>query len=145
MTTHLKGESFDLIMYVHIFTLRKIKKYLDPMRTSTVVHSHLRMCTAQKNPVLSKKKFFKYFFYFINYEFFIVDAMVFSKKNDPENMKKPQKLLTISPNFFVLDWLLKRSRIINLVRTTKSPLMQDWVFRLVGQHYRIVPITVNSV
>ena len=38
MTTHLKGESFDLVMYVHVFTLRKIRKYLNPKRTSTVVH-----------------------------------------------------------------------------------------------------------
>ena len=65
--------------------------------------------------------------------FFGEDAIVFSKTFfDPENMKKnrPQKLLIIGPQLFLCTGLAAQMAKKQKSRTTKRPLMQDWVFRL---------------
>ena len=60
------------------------------------------------------------------------DAIVFSKKNlIPKTWKnRPQKLLIIGPNFFLCTGLAAQTAQKQISRTTKSPLMQDWVFRM---------------
>ena len=64
-------------------------------------------------------------------QLFSADAKVFSKKFKkdfltPKTWKNfPQKLLIIGPQIFFYVLAQKQKS-----RTTKSPLMQDWVFRL---------------
>jgi hypothetical protein len=69
-------------------------------------------------------------------QIFIEDALVFSKKLrisfDPENMKKlPLKVaLNRHPTFLLCTGPAAQKQ---KSRSTKSPLMQDWVFRLGSQ------------
>ena len=65
------------------------------------------------------------------------NAIVFSKKNpknfDPENMKKPPSKVTHNrppPSFFFCTGPAAQTAQKQKSRTPKSPLMQDWVFRL---------------
>ena len=69
-------------------------------------------------------------------QLFSADAIVF--KNiyiyffDPENMKKPPLKVAHNrpPTFFLCTGLAAQTAQKQISRTTKSPLMQDWVFRL---------------
>ena len=69
-------------------------------------------------------------------QLFSADASVFKeikkKKFDPENMKKlPSKVGQNRPlTFFLCSGLAAQMAQKQKSRTTKSPLMQDWVFRL---------------
>ena len=57
---------------------------------------------------------------------------MFKKKIDPKNMKKtPSKVAhNRPPTFFLCTGLAAQTAQKQKSRTTKSPLMQDWVFRL---------------
>ena len=70
-------------------------------------------------------------------QLFNVDAIVFSKKKNrfaPKNMKKPpSKVAHNQPPTFLCTGLAAQTAQKQLSRTTKSPLMHDWVFRL-GVH-----------
>ena len=69
-------------------------------------------------------------------QFFSVEAIVFSKifkkKFDPQNMKKPalKKLLISDPQLFLCIGPAAQTAQKQKSCTTKSPLMQDWVFRM---------------
>jgi hypothetical protein len=67
-------------------------------------------------------------------QLFSADPIEFKKKTffDPENMKKKhQKLLIIGPQpFFFNTGLAAQMAQKQKSPTPKSPLMQDWVFRL---------------
>ena len=69
-------------------------------------------------------------------QLFSADAIVFSKKIkkqfDPENMKKSSSKVAHNrhPSFFLCTGLAAQTAQKQKSRTTKSPLMQDWVFRL---------------
>ena len=70
-------------------------------------------------------------------QLFSADATIFKKKNltfifAPENMKKtPSKVAHNWPRpFFFSTGLAAQTAQKQKSRTTKSPLMQDWVFRL---------------
>ena len=68
-------------------------------------------------------------------QLFSADASVFKKTLnlffDPENMKKfHQKLLIIGPILFLCTGPAAQTAQKTKPRTTKSPLMQDWVLRL---------------
>ena len=99
------------------------------------------MCAALKKPSFiqkknSKKK--KIEFFFLNYyaTFQCGRYNVFKKILnfffDPENMKKlPQKVAhNRPPTFFLCIGPAAQTAQKQKSRTTKSPLMQDWVFRL---------------
>jgi hypothetical protein len=67
---------------------------------------------------------------------FSADATMFSKKFKlfflPLKTWKnhPQKLLIIGPDLFLCTGLAAQTAQKQKSRSTKSPLMQDWVFRL---------------
>ena len=69
-------------------------------------------------------------------QLFSADAIVFSKKKlknflTPKTWKnRPQKLLIIAPNFFLCTGPAAQTAQKQKSCTNKSPLMQDWVFRL---------------
>ena len=70
-------------------------------------------------------------------QLFSADAIVFSKKLEkkifgPENMKKPalKSCSYSAPNFFLCTGSAAQTAQEQKSCTTKSPLMQDWVFRL---------------
>ena len=66
-------------------------------------------------------------------QLFSADAIVFTKKKfDPENMKKPPSKFAHNqpPTFFLCTSPAAQTAQKQKSRTTKSPLMQDWVFRL---------------
>ena len=68
-------------------------------------------------------------------QLFSADAMIFSKKIliffYPKIWKKhPQKLLIIGPNFFLCTGPAVQTAQKQKSRTTKSPLMQEWVFTI---------------
>ena len=86
------------------------------------------MCVALKKPVLFQKYFKE-----IIMQLFSEDAIVFSKKINP------QKLLIIGPNIFLCTGPAVQKVQKLKSRTTKSPLMQDWGFRL-GIRERKMPI-----
>ena len=71
-------------------------------------------------------------------QLFSVDTMVFSKQIksffDPENMRK-----NALKSFFLCTGPAAQTAEKQKSRTTKSPLMQDWVFRL---ETGVVSITV---
>ena len=92
------------------------------------------MCAALIKTVLFQKKFkknskknqfFKFFFKFIM-QLFSADAIVFSK----QNMKKaPSKVAhNRPPTFFLWTGPAAQTAQKQKSRTTKSPLMQNWVF-----------------
>ena len=59
-------------------------------------------------------------------QLFLADAVVFSKKLK----KTPTKVAHNIPNLFFSTGLGAQTAQKQRKRTTKSPLMQDWVFRL---------------
>ena len=67
-------------------------------------------------------------------QLFSADAMVFSKKKKiaPENMKKLPSIVAHnrSPAYFFCSGPAAQTAQNQKSRTTKSPLMQDWIFRL---------------
>jgi hypothetical protein len=89
------------------------------------------------------------FFFFVKNVLwnFLVRTIVFSKifKNnnfDPENMKKPPSKVTHNRplTFFFNTGPAAQIAQQQKSHTPKSPLMQDWVFRLGGGTYLYIPL-----
>ena len=67
-------------------------------------------------------------------QLFSADAIVLKKKIDPENMKKPLSKVAYNQHQFFCTGLAAQTAPKQKSRTSKSPLMQDWV-SILGLHH----------
>ena len=70
-------------------------------------------------------------------QLFSADAIVFSNKNWPRKHEKPPSKVGHNrpPTFFLCTGPAAQTVQKQISRTTKSPLMLDWVFRLGIIHF----------
>ena len=90
------------------------------------------MCAALTKTSFIPKKIQKKFNFKFIMQLFSANAIFF----DPENMKKaPSKDAHNRPQLFFCTGPAAQMALKQKSCTTKSPLMQDWVFRLDTQHF----------